>query len=167
MTRTIFETPAPFAKVTFCNSNPFTTEYAFEFLKQINNEINPGKNIFDNKLKFSYSEKTKLIGKVYSAALNIINSPWFPDQNKTFFGHSLSDILISCLFNGKTCIKNDFKWIFDQKLGNCYVFNDLMENQTVKQSYLAGLKLTVYSNFQFNLSYVNSVKGESGFKIRI
>ena len=39
--RTLYETPALFPKVTICNTNPFTTQYALEFLKQINREFHP------------------------------------------------------------------------------------------------------------------------------
>ena len=37
--RTLYETPALFPKVTICNVNPFTTQYAMEFLKKINQEL--------------------------------------------------------------------------------------------------------------------------------
>ena len=33
-TRTIFEIPTLFPKVTLCNLNPFTTNFAFEYLKE-------------------------------------------------------------------------------------------------------------------------------------
>jgi hypothetical protein len=45
--RTLYETPALFPKITICNANPFTTQYAFNFLKQINNQLYPLIDIFN------------------------------------------------------------------------------------------------------------------------
>ena len=47
--RTIFETPTLFPKVTICNTNVFTTEYSFKVLEQISKEYNQTLNIFEPK----------------------------------------------------------------------------------------------------------------------
>ena len=49
-TRTLYETPALFPKVTICNVNPFTTEYALEFLKEISHNFKSKIDIFNRKL---------------------------------------------------------------------------------------------------------------------
>ena len=54
--RVLYERPAYFPKVTLCNQNMFTTEYAYEFAKSINSSW----NIYTNKEKLnnmSYAER--------------------------------------------------------------------------------------------------------------
>ena len=169
MTRTIFETPAPFPKVTFCNSNPFTTEYALDFLKRINHEINPNTSLFDeDHLKpLNYKDKSELASKIHANGIAKMKS--FP--NRTRLAHTFSDIFLSCKFNNQLCNENNFTHEFDFKLGNCFVFNSVENPANVIKSYIAGkengLKVTLYSNFHENLSFINSVNGELGAKIRI
>jgi hypothetical protein len=47
--RTLYETPALFPKITICNANPFTTKYAIEFLKKFNKELYPYIDIFNEE----------------------------------------------------------------------------------------------------------------------
>ena len=54
--RTLYETPSTFPKITVCNLNPFSTKYALEFLKKINKELQLDFDIFNetkmNKLGY-------------------------------------------------------------------------------------------------------------------
>ena len=54
--RTLYETPSTFPKITICNLNPFSTKYALEFLKKINKELQLDFDIFNetkmNKLGY-------------------------------------------------------------------------------------------------------------------
>ena len=50
--RTLYETPVTFPKVTICNANPFTTQYAVEFLKKINRKNSQKKKIFEAFFSF-------------------------------------------------------------------------------------------------------------------
>ena len=175
LTRTVYETQTPFPKVTICNANPYTNKYALEFLKEINREINPNVSIFDiEQLKqFSYSFKASLANEVFTLAQYRMNAESFSDANRTRLSHSISDMLISCYFSGKKCTKSDFTWEFDSRLGSCYAFNSQSRKNgtTASQSLFSGfdngLKLTLYANFHENLSFFNSVIGNSGVKIRI
>jgi len=45
-TRTIHEKSSPFPKVTICNRNRFQTQFAFDFLHDLNKEINSNVSIF-------------------------------------------------------------------------------------------------------------------------
>ena len=47
-------------KITICNINPFTTKYAFEFLKQINEEVAPNSNVFNDEQMNHLDLLTKL-----------------------------------------------------------------------------------------------------------
>ena len=168
MTRSIFETPAPFPKITICNSNPFTTEYALEFLKNANKIVSKKRNLFDSSANYDYSTKAKLATEIYSLALFKMNAYTFSDINKTALGHSLDDILISCKFNAKACTRKDFTWKFDKTFGNCFIFNS--NNQTESLSIAGsetGLQLVIYSGYHEDLRYINSVMGDSGLKIKI
>jgi len=40
-------------------------------------------------------------------------------------GFQLSDMLVSCDFNGQPCSVDDFKWWRDYEYGNCFTFNSL------------------------------------------
>jgi len=57
--RTLYEAPALFPKITICNLNPFTTEYAMEYLRQINKEVNSTFDIFNDEQmsKLTYDDK--------------------------------------------------------------------------------------------------------------
>ena len=132
-TRMVYETPTLFPKVTFCNLNPFTTEYAYNFMQKF-----PGDLEFYNKgIKLSDEEKSRL-------------------------GHNLDDILMECSFNFELCFSSDFTWSFDPSYGNCYTFNsgflDSSGSKTdLKKSSIAGarfgLALKVYVNYYEKLSY--------------
>ena len=61
--RTLFESPAIFPKITFCNLNAFTSEYSVEYLKSINKKYEPLFDIFnENQMKtLNTDEKNRLI----------------------------------------------------------------------------------------------------------
>ena len=92
---------------------PFQTEYAVEFLRKIIKEKN-GPDIFDsNAMKnLTLSEKTKLIDFVYNQGLFKMNSKAFKDEERKKLGHTLDDILTSCMYNQAKCSVNDFDWSF-------------------------------------------------------
>ena len=169
-TRAIFETPAPFPKVTICSNNPFQTDYAIEFLKKINHEVSPKIDIFDSKkiLNMSYGDMQKLIQIIYNIGIARMNGD-LNDEQKQKLGHQFEDIIVSCRFNLKSCsLKNDFKWIFDYTYGNCFVFNF---DWPKKESYVSdidyGLRLEIYSGFHENLTYLNSIYSGLGLIVRI
>jgi len=90
---------------------PFQTEYAVDFLTQIIKEKHLP-NIFDQNVmsQLNFSEKTRWIDFVYYHGLIQMNS--LNDSMKKKLGHSLDNILISCMFNMEKCSKNDFEWNF-------------------------------------------------------
>ena len=115
-TRTLSETPAPFPKVTICNYNPFTSMASVEFLREINLQTQPDIDMFNETQlnMFGYSEKTDFLNGIYSSALSYLLSNNVSDWTKKSLGHSLDDILISCLFNGYECTADDFVWKYDR-----------------------------------------------------
>ena len=165
-TRTIFETPAPFPRVTICNNNQFQTEYAIHFLKEINQQVSPNIDIFDSNqtLNMTYKEKHILYRKIIKIATARMNDD-LNDEEKKKLGHQFDDILVNCHFNFMNCSSADFSWTFDyNNYGNCYVFNSgfNMTGHKIpkKYSYISdisyGLRLELYSGFHENLSLINS-----------
>ena len=138
--RTIFETPTLFPKVTICNRNLFTTKYAFELL--------------------SLSNYTDVVYKMYTN--------YFNESEKNKLTHEFGDILLACSFNGQDCTHADFVPEFFKDF-NCMSFNTgrnaTHQNVPRRQSFRAGsnygLKLTLYVNFYENLTLYNKYVGAS------
>ena len=124
-TRILFQTPAPFPRVTICNYNTFTSEQALNMLIEINKEVSPNISAFDGTQmeSLSYNEKATLIFNIYAIARERVYANNFSDTSRQALSHSLSDILLECNFNGEFCTASDFEWYFDPNFGNCYVFN--------------------------------------------
>ena len=164
--RTMFEMPAEFPRVSICNSYIFTTEYALEVLRGINKEIFPNAttDIFNTETMNRRSDflSRKQISEVTSrVAIRRVNMNSFPDERRKRLGHTIQDILIDCSFNSVTCTASDFTWSFDPVLGNCYSFNTKPNDSRVelKQSSFAGLmyglRLQLYARFHDNLTFFN------------
>ena len=174
--RNIFETPTQFPKITICNYNPFTTQYALEFLSDLNKQIRPEYDIFsaDNlmneSLHFTAKDKSQLIVEMYSLAMSTVLNKNFSDDNRQRLGHSLEDVLFKCKFNNEPCTFKDFVWKFDRFYGNCYVFNSGNESKSIRNSLIAGslfgLQLELYASFNQRLSVFNSPFGP-GIYLRV
>ena len=119
ITRTINETPVTFPKVTICNRNMFTTQYAYSFLSQTN-QINSTlfKNLILNDNRREALATLNGINLKLTGAIN--NSP---DDVKKKLGHDLNDTLLSCAFDYESCDSNSFQWEWDSNYGNCFSFN--------------------------------------------
>ena len=129
--RTIYETPTLFLKVTICNVNWLQTEYAYNLMQQgfIDDHLTP-LGTFNYK-NFSTNQKKKL-------------------------GHDLNDILVECKYNGHPCDLSEFVWSFDEEeYGNCFVFNSGFDASgkrvDLKQSYLAGPNFGLFLTFYVNV----------------
>ncbi len=123
--RTIYETPTLFPKVTFCNTNMFTSEYGFELFKNASKQVSPNLNILNDTETFNLKtdEKIDIFLKIFLIMSGIVNNKYYSDENKKRIAHNLEDILIDCKFNYQKCSASDFVWHFDPLFGNCYVFN--------------------------------------------
>ena len=123
LTRSVYETPATFPKVTFCNVNQFTTAYSFDFLQTLGTLQNGSLNVYDANMVARLSRFQK--SSMANVERNIFNSLVvnFTDADKRKLAHELSDVLLSCQFNYQECTKEDFVWEFDLNYGNCFSFN--------------------------------------------
>ena len=163
--RTIYETPTLFPKITICNLNMFTTQYALDFLTGIDGSI---LNLDTIPSNLTNAESNELVNYIFYQALNIAVTKNFTEQERQMFSHSFDDILLTCYFNGQLCTANDFIAVFDSAYGNCLVFNS---DNKIKTSSVAGslygLQLQIYTGFNENLTKFNSYVGGRGLLVRI
>jgi hypothetical protein len=111
--RTIYETPSVFPKVTFCNLNPFTTLNSLSYVNQV---------FSDSMLtNLSYLSKSYAVAPINLGIQGLISQK--SSETKKALGHSLDDVLIGCKFNYQECTSADFSWEYDKHYGNCYSFN--------------------------------------------
>ncbi len=86
--------PTAFPKITICNSNIPTTEYAFEMITKINKEISPNTSIFNQTQmsQLAWKDASDIFWLVYTAYLGRINSQTFSEAERKKFVHSLDDV---------------------------------------------------------------------------
>jgi hypothetical protein len=168
VSRTLYETPALFPKVTICNVNPFTTQYAVEFIRKINKDLNPNISIFNEEVmsRLNFSIKYGLIEKVKLQSIIKMNN--LNETEKRKLTHPLEDLMQNCSFKNIQCEASDFTWYFDSFYGNCWIFNTAGQNFSSFPGESNGLKMVVYVSFHKNLSTLNSFNsGGLGALIRI
>ena len=176
-TRTIFETTSYFPKVTVCNTNPFITEYALDFLQEVNRNELTELDVFSEEemTQLTIDEKMNAINILYLLAVIRMNNKNTTRGTRKRLGHDLADILLGCNFNNQKCTAEDFVWKFDESLGNCYTFNSGfdatngnrtdLKNSTISGA-MHGLQIELYVNFHEDLKFFNSKLG-TGALIRI
>ena len=152
-TRTIYdENETLFPTVTICNKNTFTTEYAYNFLKDLIKEKNLT-DVFDASQikKLSFNTKTTQLFNLLYPALGFIKNKNLSDNDKKKFDFSIKDILIDCYFNGQRCNYTDFEEVYEY--GNCFKFNsgkDFFRNKidfrnSIKAGNSFGLIVVLYA----------------------
>ena len=159
--RTIFETPSVFPKVTICNLNPFTTEYAANFLKEINARYYPHTDIFNSSQmnNLSYSVKHDLLSNLSVIAMGTVNSINFTDEQRKQLAHRDQEVILSCMFDQQKCSVSDFQWMFDKRLGNCYVFNSGFNSSGLR----VDLRQSTFAGSEFRLKVGTFVINERIF----
>jgi hypothetical protein len=153
--RTVFERPTLFPKVTICMLSPFTTKYAYDFLKD---NIDSPYNFLRNESlleNMNFSQKYDVIFKFILQVKSLINDKNISGNlHKEKLSHSLNDTLISCYFNWISCSSNDFTVHFESVYGNCFTFNSNLMNMS-GQAY--GLAIEMYVGYYEKLNVLNSV----------
>jgi hypothetical protein len=152
--RTVHELPTTYPTVKICNKNMFTTSFGLSFIKDII-KVNNLTDIFDKSANSQWStmnisDKTKAINE--AILLSKQNAFSLSDQDKRSLSYDISDILISCSFDGRECVLTDFIWRFDRFFGSCFIFNsgfdqngDSVPLKVNKQpGKFNGLKLLIY-----------------------
>ena len=122
---TIQEIPTNFPAITICNT---------KFLNKVKAETYINKSV-DIQKDFAritpLSKNLEVYGQYFWKAFiesYILQTAVSRDSNLTTserisLGFELSDMLLFCRFNWKTCNQSDFSFIFNSFYGNCYTFN--------------------------------------------
>ena len=95
--RVISESPTLFPTVTICNINPFTTDYAQDFLKSFYNISSSSNTSFPQEI-----DPTKIAQYVKSSA--------FSDENRRKLGFPINETVVYAQFNSIPISHNDFEW---------------------------------------------------------
>ncbi|XP_077997548.1 uncharacterized protein LOC144450729 isoform X2 [Glandiceps talaboti] len=84
------------------------------------------------------------------------------------YGHQPKDFILQCTFDQKSCSYRDFRMFPNSKYGNCFTFNDGLNNTNIKQSTRAGasngLKLTFFTE---QSEYISIFGQSSGVRVTI
>ena len=169
--RVIYDPPVLFPKIKICNTNMFTTRYAFDFLSRlIKREKFPINFLDESQLKnVSFAKKREIFNKFKFIATELLTS--MPDAEKKRMSHRWEDTLLACRFNYKPCQSDDFSWEFEGTLGNCYSFNAGAQERAAKRSTISGksfgLQMELYVNYYEGLIAFNSFTSASGLLVRI
>jgi hypothetical protein len=105
--RVIPENEPTFPMITFCEQEILSTEYAWNYTRQLLNKT-------DDELSVIQSNE------LASVIIQIVND----NENLKLFGFNLDQILIICNFNLVKCdVENEFIWFFHPSLGMCFQYN--------------------------------------------
>nr|XP_011416546.2 degenerin-like protein unc-105 [Crassostrea gigas] len=86
-----------------------------------------------------------------------------PSDTREKVGHSISDMIVSCAFNGNECYENNFTLFQSLEYGNCYTFQD-SSYITKRSGPLLGLRLNL--NIETN-EYVADYMDAFGLRLVI
>ena len=107
-TNMIHEVPTKFPAVTFCNNDPFMSEYAQALYEEVGKANGFA---FSNQVVNDFNFLIKI-----KAA-----SPAYGDENRKKLGFEQS-VILSCKYNEKKC-GDDLHWYYSFEFGNCWQYN--------------------------------------------
>ena len=110
--RVLIENRPKFPTITICNTNPYATEYAFEWLNSANLTGYINGNSFQKYFTFLYLQRfaKNTRGSFLSAA-----------EIEQF--SNINELLYGCQFQGERCLSSEFVYMFHPFYINCYRFN--------------------------------------------
>jgi hypothetical protein len=144
----------------------FTTEYAFEFLQNLTKEYNLidlyNSSLIDNMNLTEQRQQVEYLMAIANARSSILS-----DTEKKKLGYFFEKTLFECRFNFFPCSPDDFVWLFDKMLGNCYKFNSgyyssgdsVKLQKAIKSGIFYGLTLTLFAGQFRKLNNINSDLG--------
>ena len=151
--REINEPQSTFPAVVLCNRNLFTNEYSYQYLKnysRISNLSATFESLSPRQLK-NYD----FLYKAFSFYLHNISKL----EQVQLLDYKMSEIILSCEFNGDDCDENDFEWFYHNLYGNCYIFNKDSSLITYNPGKTRGLTLELFVGIYDGLEKFSSSKG--------
>jgi hypothetical protein len=145
----INEAPAIYPAVSICNLNPFDGYLAQDPIDDLLNERNFSINNYKLVIDYLDSVTNQFKSTFQARAAN-------ETFNLYLNGFYLSQMLLSCKFQGQPCSQQDFSYFYDYNYGNCYRFNgggtdESNNNQPVRlkktktSGWMNGLRLEMYT----------------------
>lgn len=123
--RTVFEASTYFPMVTICNINPITTQYGYEFVRDVNRIYAPNESIFDDStLNLSGTKRFNLKKLIRNQTFIHMHTQMLNEMKRRMLSHSKHNVLFHCSFRNEICTSSDFQWTFDPIYGNCFIFNN-------------------------------------------
>ena len=135
----INERPMLFPKVTFCNIDPFSSNYSIAYLADL---IRSESSYADKLFQSGASSDLELVNYFILNEENLLETAKLSvrsenETTKISLGHNKTEFIHYCSFNNVECsIENDFDYEYNEKLGNCYSFN--YDRNKIKQSFNPG-----------------------------
>ena len=95
--RTIYETPTLFPKITICNVNPVTSLYGVDLIKKANGIVSPNIDIFNStQMKLiDINTKRDLFERIYSSLTTLFQAKNFTNNQKKFYHIHLKTLLFN------------------------------------------------------------------------
>lgn len=145
------ENPIDFPVVTYCNSNPFTTQYGLNYSKSFlaNETITDLLNATLIESFFNHSDIQEIVNLYIARTVVSRAAMQLNDTEKQKMGYSMQMSLVMCAFGNQPCDPRSFVWHYESLYGNCFKFNtgaDTQGNpfpkyQTLKTGKINGLFL--------------------------
>lgn len=139
------ERPMLFPKVTFCNIDPFPSNYSITYLA----DIIKNKKSFARKMETSGASSDKdLVNHFILNEENLLETSKIKarsenETTKISLGHNKTEFIHYCLYNNIECsIEKEFQYEYNEKMGNCFSFN--FDIDKAKQSFNPGKKMVFY-----------------------
>jgi len=124
--------------------------------------LNSFNGLNDISYNYTTSFKEKNKNQAFLAILNMIKTSIYANSSlgKSFMQNisfQLSDMLLSCVYNGISCDSSNFIEFTTYDRGNCYMFNS--NTSSIKTSTQSGpffgLQLELFAGFDGNIHFLN------------
>jgi hypothetical protein len=151
--REINEPLSTFPTIVLCNRNLFTNEYSYEYLKNFSKT----QNLTTSFEKYSRKE-LKDFDFLYKAFANYLNNISKLEEVQ-LLDYNMSEILLSCEFNGEECDESNFEWYYHNLYGNCYIYNKDSSLISYNPGKTRGLTLELFVGLYDGLDKFSTSKG--------
>ena len=121
------ESPSVFPAITICNLFPFNWETQNATLTKILTDQKVSTTITPSDTHPAIYQVQNIQNLLKSKVLKEYKNN---SRSLQSMGFSLSQILISCYFNGILCNAANFSWFYSFEYGNCYIFNAANNSNT-------------------------------------
>ena len=129
-----------FPTITVCNMRQFTTPYARDtFMTPYDLYALLNSTDFGYSGISLYTKYVQIYQTVEALALNTTGA-YLSDEQLRATGASIDDMLVDCTYASNKCTSDDFEWIFHPVFLNCYRFNSLKRNATLRRATLPGFR---------------------------